>query len=945
MVATRCFSSGWRGVFLALALATACCWQVRAALVNERYQAELLPNGNVRLVQGGAEIELAPAYMALFREDDPRLALRPGRVRGVSYAVETWFTGRPSDGPVGDPVDLARTVGDGWDPSILAGDQEGRTANLFEAAISRRVVATGAFEEDGEIRWTFPRGLGFEMSATLSLPPGDAEPALRIRFVPERAGWYSIGYLGAPSVGADETEELFQPPLWTRRRLPEQSYFTSAFRCTLPTAMVSAGGVTWGVAVDPSHLPFQPLPLLENSLFGVVLRNAEGRAQPMAFAPVLGGRGSRREAGQAMEFILRPFVAAGSLHGTYEHLARNLMQLRDHRTNAISTLNQSLENIVEYALTPYARFDEDLRGSSYETDVPGSVNNVTSLHPLSLAILMDEEEIYWRRAVPMLESGLSREKMLFTIDPKVTGQGASWKLTGPNIRGSDFAALYDFSGRRQPWLRELAEATPNAWLRNFALYRATGEQAFLTRALAGARSAVGDLRKNDSGELRRIGFWTTPWPWIALWDMYELSGDEFFRDAAVEGAREYTRFIWMGPTIPAGEITVNPGGTAPHYWYMRSKGKPPMKAPEARIPAWRASEIGLTSESAPTSGGHRAIFLAMPMTTMLRMGYATDDRFFHDLARSAIVGRSANFPGYHINTARTNVYEKADYPLRSPQELSYNSFHYNHVWPHAAMLVDYLVADAEGRSARRIQFPGHYAEGYGYLQLRVYGHAAGRFYDQPEAKLWLPRRTIALDNVEVNWLAARSEAGLCLALTNQSGEEQVVNVRLNQQRIEGLAGRRLEALVWSGADEAAPVVVEDGQFSVSIPPMGIVGLRIPGTRAAASFADRVGHGGDGPAGGYLDLDFAGGGRAYLHSLGEGLSHGYLFVRATRESVSEVRCQIKTDGRWVTQVDRAYPFEFSIRLKDGEPFEFRLEAVKRDGSVERSPVHRVGPGGR
>jgi len=902
-----------------------------AALQNDRYRLEPRPDGTVRVHAEAVAADFAPAFTVLYRAEDPRLALRPNRVPGVSYSVETWFTGKASDGPVGDPADLARTVGDGWDPSILAGDQEGRTADLFASGISRRIRANRTRSEHGVVYWEFDADAGFTLSASFTLPAGTAEPVLRVTFTPGRAGWYSVGYTGAPAVSAAGVEELFQPPLWTRQRVPVNSFITSAFRCTVPAAIAASGGRAWGVAADPAMLPFQPLPLLTNSQFAVVLRNPQGEAQPMVFAPVLGGAGSRRAAGETLTFDLRPFVRGGSVHAAFEHLARGLMQVRDYRRNGFVSLNQTLANILDYAFTPFARFDEDLRGSAYDTDVPGTVNNVTGLHPFSFALLTDDERIYWRRAVPMFEAGLSRSKMLFTTDPTVKGQGATWKLEGPNMRGSESATWFGLTGRRVPWLRQQAEESPNAWVRALALYRATGEIAWLQNAVSGARMALEALSK-QSREMKAIGFWTTPMPWIALWDLYEASGDDDLRQAAIEGAREYMQFIWMGPVIPAGDVAVNPGGQAPLYWYMSSKGKKPMATPEAHVPAWRLSEIGLTSESAPTSGGHRGIFLAMPSPALLRIGQATGNGFFHDVARAGIVGRSASFPGYHMNTARSDVYEKADYPLRTLQELSYNSFHYNHVWPHAAMLVDYLVTDIHGRSRGQVSFPGEYAEGYGYLQTRVYGGAAGRFFDQAEAWPWLPLAAVAVDNLEINWLAARTPGGLGLSLSNQSPERQRFTVRLDTAKFPSLAGTTIEALLWNGADSAAPVTVRDGGISLEVPPMGLVSLRIPGVAIDTKFAQRVGRG-PGPRTGRTEVEFPdGGGRAYLMSAGENLTHAYIFVRATAQTFTQVRLQHRAGGDWQTATDSAYPFEFSIRVPDGTPFEFKLEGVRPDGAI-------------
>jgi hypothetical protein len=62
----------------------------------------------------------------------------------------------------------------------------------------------------------------------------------------------------------------------------------------------------------------------------------------------------------------------------------------------------------------------------------------------------------------------------------------------------------------------------------------------------------------------------------------------------------------MAPAVPDAKVTVNPGGKAPVYWYLASKGHKPMSAPQEDVPAWRLSGIGLTPESSGPSTGHRA---------------------------------------------------------------------------------------------------------------------------------------------------------------------------------------------------------------------------------------------------------------------------------------------------------------------------------------------------
>ena len=904
-------------------------------LTNTSYWLEPLAAGVVRVHAGPVHADFAPAFTVLLRKDDPQFAVRPNRVKGVGYSVETWFTGAEESAV---PDSMNNMVGDGFDPKILKGNQKGRISDVFRAGERVTLTATSSEVRAGLIKWTFNGGGRFLLSATMSLP-ASGEPVLRVNFVPQKDGWYSVGYTGAPAVAPSEAEEFFQSPFWTRKRFPDRSYLTT-HRTTLPGTLVSAQGRVVGVLADPSLLPFQPLPVFTNFPFGVTVRNAEGLAQPIVFCPALGGFGSQRRAGEKLSFDLRLFVAKGDIDTAYEYLARNLMHVRDFRHNDICSINTTIDNIIDYTLSPFSLFDEELRGASYETDLPNSVNNVTGLHPLSLAVIFDREDLYHRRALPMIEAGLSRTKRLFASDPKV-GPPSDWTLKGPNMVGSELATLAAFSHGRADALLELAKNNTkgDGVARNLELYRATGNETYLHKAMAVADKEIAAMPEKES-EIRIAG-WNLRTPWIVFTDLYEVTGERRYLDAAVYGAREFTKFLWLGPVVPDGDvqIPVNPGGFAPLYWYMASKGKKPIPAAEGTMPAWRSSEIGLTTEAPGTSTGHRAVFLATPQVWLYRLGQLADQPFFRDLARDALVGRSRNFPGYNLNTERTDVYEQADYPLRPSKELSYNSFHYNHIWPFVAMLFDFLVTDVEGLSGRQIYFPGHYVEAYSYLTSRVYGAEPGRFYDQREAWLWMPRGLVKTDNVEINWLAARSTGGLCVALVNQSQQIQKVTVKLDKNRLSGIDGK-VRVLCWKGEKAVPDLSTTDGVLTLVIGPRELVALRFDGVQAKTEFQERLVGGKSTPAGGSIAFEFGHTGAAYLLSMGTGLSSGYAFLRAAPGVYRTVHLEARIGNAWKSYEDSAYPFEFSVPLPDGAPFIFRFVTEDAKGNKEQSPEYTV-----
>ncbi len=953
--------------FLAVLLAFAAAAATSAApLENQRYTLDAAPDGTLTLQlrgePGAAAWTFRPEFTVLVARHDPRLAMRPGNIARVSYNVPTWQTAAAPAGKALKAVKRSTAqAGDGFDDRILKGDTAARTADLFAAAPAVTLVAASATVAGRSVRYTFAEHADFTLAATVTLPapgaPGAAEPALTFTLTPKAAAHFSVGYTGAPALAPDAAAEFFQPFLWQERRFPQQSFLTPAFECSLPATFFRRGDDSVGVIADSPELPFDPLPLLDNSRFGVALRNRAGAAQPLLFAPMLGGTGSKRAPGETFAFTLRLYAHRGDLTRAYEDAARRLYGFRDHRRNAISSLNQTLDRMIDYGMSDFSWFVDELKGCAYSTDVPGAVKNVSALNPLNLALVADDAAIFDRRAYPILEFLLSREKFLFSLDPKQKIQSPSRALKGPAAPVSELAALYGISRGASPVFRRYAEkllrvdrtlnlddvAPGNSWQNNLHVYQNTGDARFLAAARTGADAYLAGRLARGAADLDEGGlfFWTGFAPkFVDLLELFEATREPRYLDAARLGARRYTMFTWMAPQIPDTEITVNPGGNAPVYWYLKSKGHAPMTAPEERVPAWRLSEIGLTPESSGTMSGHRAIFMANFAPWMLRIAALTGDALLHDVARSAIVGRYRNFPGYHINTARTTIYERADYPLRAHKELSVNSFHYNHIWPHMSILIDYLVTDAFARSRGAIDFPSRFIEGYAYLQSKFYGDRPGKFFDVADAQLWLPQRLLTTGSVELNHLAARSARGLCLAFTNQSPEPVSTEVTLNPALLPQLAGRTFRLRPLGAGNATSPAAeVRDGRFTVTVPPMGLTAVLVEGLEATPRFQHRLLAADRSQA---WSTDYAevpqGNARAMILNFGPAAKTAFVYLRDDDSTIrsATLTYSVSGDATRHTVTDAAYPFEFTVPLPaSATAFTLELATEPVSGAPARS----------
>ncbi|AQQ10031.1 hypothetical protein L21SP3_01853 [Sedimentisphaera cyanobacteriorum] len=931
-------------------LASLCGAAFSAELKNDAYTVQTLDQSRVELRHKDAGVwDLEMRFCVLFTDKNPRPASRPGEVPNVKYNVVTWEnksleSGAGLDSSQSDYL----AVGDGFDPSILEGSRDSRTANLFYAAPQVSVSAERMVHRGSSIIYVFPEHPLFTLRARLKITEGDAPPALEYSFTPKKDGYYSVGYAGSPEYQLEELDEIWQPLLWQEKRFPNKPFMTMAYRCTIPSALITKNGSTFGMVVDPEEYPFEELPVFDNSRFGVAVRNKEGLAEPMVFAPVLGGINSKMKAGQSFSFSLRPTAVKGRTTEAFEYIARRLYGFDNYRKNSICTLNQTLENMIDYGMSRWSRFLEDQKGCSYATDAPGTVKNVSSLNPLELAIAADNEEIFKRRAYPYIEYMLSRKKFLFTTNEKQKIQRPSYTLEGPCAPISELSSLFGIFEEATPAFKELAvqefhrsrvrnldvQQSGKSWENALFLYEAVKDRKYLDFAKSRADEYIKQRVEKpqtafDDPQAGAFFFWTAFTPkFIQLLELYEVTKEQRYLEAAHEGARRFTQFTWMSPKIPERDILVNEGGKAPLYWYLKSKGHKQMYIPEEKVPAWRLSSIGLTPESTGTCTGHRAIFMANYAPWLIRIGYYTDDSFLREVGRSAIVGRYCSFPGYHINTARTTAYEKPDYPLREHKELSVNSFHYNHIWPMMSMLLDYLVTETMARSDKQIDFPSHFIEGYAYLQNKFYGTQKGRFYDYQDAVLWMPSGLLDVDNVEINYISARGDNALYLAFLNESDKQAEGRVSLNQELVS-LDSCKVRLLSAGGK---ASKEISSGDFDIKIPPRGLTAVAIEGAEIQTRFQHKVMGvtAEDAWDKGFVEFDSPAG-RAAVLNLGKAAKTVYVYLKDSKEDFRNVD-MIYDDGSGKNRIqDDSFPWEFTVPIDSAlSSFSFVIEGSGQDG---------------
>ncbi len=813
------------------------------------------------------------------------------------------------------------------------------------------------------------------VSARISLPEGAQMPLIELQLTANRDGQLAGSFTGWPAYRPQQLDFLYQPLMWSWKRFPQASYWTPESYCTTAASFVSTDGATEGIAPDPSEIPYR-FATLENSRFALSLRTAGGLAQPALLFPVPGNPESNLKKGQTVQFKQRYFLHKGDWQQGLTYLLRTLFRYRSERQNGAVSLNQTFDNMLNLAMHDfYGGWVAELKGSDYQFDVPGSVKNVSALHPLSLALITGNEEIYRRRAVPMMTYMMSREKFLYAIEDKVQHQNPSHFLKGPCVDVGELAALHQMTNGQSPaFVEEMnrlfgktrklnleTETGGGSWQDYLARYRVTAHTGDLAKAREGAERYLSQMFDrysetflDDPGLKDKQAAFATDFGYriYDLFELYEATRELRYLRAATVGARQLLLWTRSNPITPDSVMLANPGGRVAGVFPGKRLGNTdygftPMdmttEVAEQRVPAWQTSLVGLLPEQ-PGTYQYGPVMLAHHAAWLLRLAHLSGDSLLADAARNAVIGRYANFPGYYFTSLQTTVYQQPDYPMHPYIDVKYNATFYNHIWPHLALLMDFLVSDFYHRTGGKIDFPSVYAPGYAFLTSKVYGHQPGRFPGEEGVRLWMPTGAIQSATTALNYLFGIKGNDTYLALANTTGQPVRETIRLNPSVIPWNAGQTYAVTVYTAQGAGRQIALTDGQLTVDLPAGGWVAYRITNLPAQVplfrKLADRptatpvakrfVRQATDSPVWGTTTA-------MVLQTLPQ-FADFFLFSDRTEKDWQSVQMRYRIGtGAWKTINDTRYPFEFDVHLPNpAEPITWQLTVTNRQGGQTTGP---------
>jgi hypothetical protein len=740
------------------------------------------------------------------------------------------------------------------------------------APATRLVPREVAFSNADAVELVYRSANGLAVPVRWSLDSDDPFTLrAQARLTAPAAGAYSLGFSAISETARDLVQFVQLPPLYQFQRLPPSPDLLCNTLTPHPIALAQLPWQTNGaplcvaVIAEPADLPFV-WPNASNAVCGFALLNSRGNVQPTFFSPVLGSPLSRLAAGEARTINWRVMTRPAEWKASLEAIVSNVMKVTDYREPVNASLTEAALNMTDLMMdSEHGGWNDELRGF-YDIESATMGKHAAPLALLSAAAVTRSETFWAKRALPAIEFLLSRKRSdILQSGVNRDGQPVHNQIHVPTAfyGTACWEGVSRLTRGLNPWVGEFALPggkvwsaqnynTSWPWTERLAGFRMSPEAVPLSEVTANAdvwlaKEVYGrQIKPVDFSYFYNIHFYPYWWDLI---DLYETTRDKRYLDAAEEGAFHTIAGLWSHPRIPAGEVTVHPGGSQVTYhpvWHKNDQlfrlGWPRQTndTPEHTVPAWQVSPVGLGLEQPSTYTCFRGAMNNIMQSTwaphLLRVFRHTNREIYRTFARDSIIGRFANYPGYYLTCFTDRVHDPR-YPYTGPD---ISSLYYHHIPVHYAFTMDYLLTDAETRSGGQVAFPWVKQKNYAWFNNRVYTAEPGSVYGDTQAVLWIERGLVQPNDAKTDWIAARSPERFWVVLMNQTRAARTVTVKLDRAKVGLCAG---DGVRYEGSDDpfrAAekavphPAPALDGDaVTVDIGPLSMVTLGYPAERREA----------------------------------------------------------------------------------------------------------------
>lgn len=857
------------------------------------------------------------------------------------------------------------------------GEIEGSTDDFFKYGIGNWLVPNDFTKvSDTEMKLSFAPNEKVNFSATFAFDDLVDDPKVTIDAKFNEKGAYSFMLASGDGVEKEQFDTVTAPMLHIKHNVPDSPVVLA--ECYLFTPMntitlkadnnIKTPGrdLTTGVVIDPTCVS-QHYAFPDTSEFGATFYTTGGKVRPQMVAPMMGNDNANFEAGEELKFSFRVINRFEDWYDSYKHIAVDMFNCKDIRTNYYGSINEEIYNIRDLIMDDfYGGWDPTWMGY-YNMEGQNLVSQSNAMSVYQRYLLSEDEELLEKRVVPTIAYVLTRGSAHYAPDEKTSTSNYAQALSPlkgyiPIYNSAVYGGLYEMSQGRMPYLLDhaLNDLEPSSIKAAGAFLKYTGDEKYKKEIIDLADKYLETYPNSPSKRDTRMvngfvyGDYTTMT--ATLTAAYELTGEKKYLDKAEESGRLLMAAIWTTgyqndyattdykiepakvlerlPNVDKagynffwhGEQKWRPGnidGEAKSAKQLAEEGKYTME--EETVPGWLLTQTGMGTEHPRTPGHGDVITMNNWLGTMVRLSVYTGDEWFETQARNAAVGRFMNYPGYYIDRYVASPY-KADYPYKGAD---ITSLYWHHIPIYLSLVEDFLINEAWAKSKQNINFPYVYQGGYAYFDSYQFGQAPGKFYDEDGMWLWMDKDIVTADNVNIDYVAAKKDGVAGIAFMNEDNAERTTELTLGSKFG---AGVNTTATVFDAEGNKSTVEIKDSKFTLTIPSKGIMSVVISGLTNIAkpvyakeyTYSNEVGQTVSAHVNGY----------GYVIQATDDKYWAYVYITDLPNNYQSAELTYTVGGETKKVVKDKYAYEWLIKVDDpNAEFTYSIEITKKDGTKE------------